>query len=356
MIVVRAPLRISFGGGGTDLAAYYRRFGGFVVSSAINRYCRVVARPSPDGAIRIHSADYSISVVSPHGTIPAVAEPLILPRAALAWAAARACGDRLRQSGVELFLASDVPPGTGLGSSSAMAVALIRALSTCLGMTPDSAEVAELACALEIHRLGMPIGKQDQYASAFGGLNALTFSPQGVTVAPLDLAPDVLTSLSSRLLLFSTGAGRDSAQILRQQRNDTGSKPAVTSALHQIKALAQEMHRALLDTDLDRFGHLLDRGWEQKKRLSGKISSPAIDRWYAAALAAGALGGKITGAGGGGFILLYCPSSAQDRLRAAMTSFGLWELSFELSAISCQPSAPASKGESSHELTTHPTS
>ncbi|MBV9231607.1 MAG: GHMP kinase, partial [Chloroflexi bacterium] len=164
MVIVRTPVRISFGGGGTDLAAYYRQFGGFVVSAAITRYCYVIANAVPDGCIHISSADYHMWQAYPRGVTPPIAPPLALPKAAVSWFAERG----LLASGVDLFLASEVPPGTGLGSSSAMAVALVHALATYAGLRMTAVEMAELACSLEIERLNMPIGKQDQYASAVG--------------------------------------------------------------------------------------------------------------------------------------------------------------------------------------------
>src|SRR5919197_1040940 len=243
MVIVRAPVRISFGGGGTDLAAYYTRFGGLVVSAAITRYCYVVASAPPDGGIRINSADYRTWETYRCGEIPPVAQPLALAKAAIACFAGRGLGE----SGIGLFLASEVPPGTGLGSSSAMAVGLVRALAAHLRLPLDAAAVAELACHVEIEQLGMPIGKQDHYASAFGGLNAIAFTAGGVTVMPLDVPADVI------------------------------------AALHRIKALAAQMREALQAEDLDRFGRLLDQGWREKKSLSRKVSTPAIDGWYDAA-------------------------------------------------------------------------
>jgi len=326
MVIVRAPVRISFGGGGTDLAAYYAHFGGFVVSAAITRYCYVVACPSIDGGIRINSADYHTWETYPRGVIPPVDtdRPLPLPKAAIASFADHG----LRETGVELFLASEVPPGTGLGSSSAMAVALVQALAAYLGISMDSLDIAEMACWLEIEQLGLPIGKQDQYASACGGLNTIAFAVDDVHLEPLDLPADFITALGSRLLLFSTGQVHNSANILSQQQTDTMTNPKVIRTLHHIKALALEMQSALLAGDLDRFGQLLDRGWQEKRSLSKNVSTAAIDCWYNAARRAGALGGKIVGAGRGGFLLLYCPPCHQEGVRVMMTRFGLREMPF----------------------------
>lgn len=347
MIVVRTPLRVSFGGGGTDLAAYYDRFGGFVLSSAITRYCYVMAGPAADGGIHINSADYRAWADYARGETPSVEEPLALPKAAVCWFGARG----VYEYGIDLFLASQVPPGTGLGSSSAMAASLGRAIAAYLDQPPthgerlgssepqledrpgagamDAQAVAELACWLEIERLGMPIGRQDQYACAFGGLNIIEFADDAVHVAPLPLPPDVIASLQRRLLLFSTGRAHNSAQILRRQRSDSRANPRVIESLHHIKRLAWQMCEALTAQDLDRFGDLLDQSWQMKKRLSERISSGAIDNYYAAARAAGALGGKITGAGGGGFLLLYCPVPRQPAVRAALARHGLTELAFD---------------------------
>lgn len=325
MVIVRAPVRISFGGGGTDLEAYYAQFGGLVLSAAITHYCYVAADTPADGGIRIASADYQVWERFRPGIIPPVVEPLALPKAAFEAFAGRG----IREQGVDLFLASEVPPGSGLGSSSAMAVALCTALAAYTGMRTNAETIADLACRLEIERLGMPIGKQDQYASAYGGLNMIEFTHAGVRIAPLRLPPDTVAALSSRLLLFSTGQTRDSAGILRQQRADSTSNAAVIESLHTIKALALEMRAALVAEDFDGFGHLLHQAWERKRRLSNKVSSEAIDGWYTAARAAGALGGKITGAGGGGFLLLYCPPVALREVREALAGMGLQEMSFD---------------------------
>lgn len=336
-VVARAPVRISLGGGGTDLAAYYHVFGGFVLSTAITRCCYVAANDSPDGTIRISSADYRRAETFAPGELPPVSGPLALPQAAIEWFARR----ELLPRGVDLFLAAEVPPGTGLGSSSAMAVALIQALAAYTRLPLTTAAIAELACALEIERLGQPIGKQDQYASAYGGLNTITFAADRVTVTPLGLRPEVAAALDARLLLFATGQRRDSADILREQRADSRSKPVVIDGLHRIKALAEEMRRALVAEELDQFGDLLDQAWQAKRGLSGKVSSAAIDTWYERARAAGALGGKIAGAGGGGFLLLYVPPERQAAVRAALGACGLDPLPFGFDPLGVRALGPA---------------
>jgi D-glycero-alpha-D-manno-heptose-7-phosphate kinase len=332
MVIARAPVRISFGGGGTDLAAYYQRHGGFVVSAAIDRYCSMMAHRPADGGIRITSSDYDLSLQYPSGNLPLVHEPLSLPKAALA----RFGLVGLRESGIDLFTASEVPPGTGLGSSSAMACALVRGLSAFCGRRLTKAEVAGHACELEIEYLGMPIGRQDQYASAFGGLNAIEFNADGVTVNPIRLPSDVMSALSRRLLLFSTGSSRHSASILNRQRADSSDNQKVIDSLNRIKELAHAIHDRLLAHDLDGFGRLLDRGWQEKKRLSAGITTAAIDGWYQAARDAGALGGKITGAGGGGFLLLYTPPNRAQSVREVMAAAGLLEMTFDFDRSGAQ--------------------
>jgi D-glycero-alpha-D-manno-heptose-7-phosphate kinase len=332
MVIARAPVRISFGGGGTDLAAYYEQFGGFVVSAAITRYCYVIARPTTDGSVRINSSDYRIWEQFAPGTIPTVDEPLSLAKAAIEWAMQR----NLLPQGADVFLSAEVPPGTGLGSSSAMSVALLHGLTAMGGQSLRPVEAAEAACALEIERLNRPIGKQDQYASALGGVNTIEFNAEGVTATSLGVSAKALVALSERLMLFATGQSRDSAVILGEQRDHTTTKPEVIEALHRIKALAYDMSEALVAEELDLFGRLLDRAWQEKRSLSGKVSSEAIDSWYDTARLAGALGGKIAGAGGGGFLLLYCPPERQAAVRAALAATQLRELAFDLDPYGAQ--------------------
>jgi D-glycero-alpha-D-manno-heptose-7-phosphate kinase len=324
MVIVRAPVRISFGGGGTDIPSYYMQHGGFVVSTAIARYASVMAYQRCDGQIHITSADYGQHETFRRGDIPPVAEPLSLPKAGIA----RFARHGLAATGIDMLLTSEVPPGTGLGSSSAMAVALTRALVDYVGGDLTTQEIAETACALEIDYLGMPIGKQDQYASAFGGLNTIEFSTAGVTVTPLPLTPGTLRALDDRLMLFSTGIQRSSGPLLSRQQANMRDQPAVLEALHRIKQFAFAMCERLSVADLDGFGRLLHECWLEKQRLSSEMSSPTIDGSYAAARAAGALGGKITGAGGGGYLLLYVPLESQSRVRRALHTRGLREMPF----------------------------
>lgn len=324
MILIRAPLRVSFGGGGTDLPAYYERHEGFVISAAITRYSYAQIEETPDGSGSVTSADYDQRFNWRPGRPPAARPPLALPKAALREFAE--CGALSR--GVALSLASDVPPGSGLGSSSAMAVAILQALSTAYDAPLSGDALASRACALEIERLGMPIGKQDQYASAYGGLNTIAFTREGVSVTPLNITEAAREALSKRLQLFWTGCSRDSTNILRAQRNDTQTRADIVALLHRIKALAFAMRDTLEAGEVNDFGRLLDEAWQTKRRLSNAISSSAIDEWYAVAKRAGALGGKITGAGGGGFLLVFTPPDRRRAVREALTQCGLTETPF----------------------------
>jgi D-glycero-alpha-D-manno-heptose-7-phosphate kinase len=321
MLIVRAPVRISFAGGGTDLPAYYDRHGGFVVSTTINKYFYVfVNRSGPDG-VQISSSDYRVFSRHRRSELPLWDGDLGLVKAAL--------HEFQCDAGLSLFLASEVPPGTGLGSSSAVAVALVKALATLRGWTLTRAQVAEYACLLELDRLKSPIGKQDQYAAAFGGINVLTFTAECAAVEPVRIAAETQERLQSSLLLFFTGAARSANAILQeQQRASTDDRGAAVAALHSIKAAAVETVGCLERGDLHRFGELLAESWEQKKRLSTGISNPQVDEMYELARRRGALGGKLAGAGGGGFLMLYCEEHHQPAVTAALERAGLFRLAF----------------------------
>lgn len=321
MLIARAPLRVSLAGGGTDLPAYYERYGGQVVSTTIDKYVYVHIGPNRDHAAQITSADYQTFYRHHCGAPLTWDGDLALPRAVL--------HEFGMDGGVSLFVASEVPPGTGLGSSSAVAVALVQGTATYLGHPLSPQQVAEIACHVELHKLRAPIGKQDQFAAAFGGLNVISFSRERVTVEPLEVDSDVLHRLERRLLLFFTGTARNSATILKDQQRATiqGDSRAV-EGLHRIKAAAQACRECLESGDLEGIGVLLDEGWRQKRRLVDGITTRQIDDVYAIARERGAIGGKITGAGGGGFLLLYCPESCQDSVTEAMEHHGLRRMDF----------------------------
>ena len=321
MLIARAPVRISLAGGGTDLEAYYSRRPGAVVSATIDKYFYVFVSPSPGEHIQVSSSDYRTFVRQRFDEQPMLDCSLRLPRAVIHHFGIR--------TGLSVFLASQVPPGTGLGSSSTVAVALIKALAVLSGRRLSRQQVAELACEIEIERLRMPIGKQDQYAAAFGGLNFMEFRPDGVSVEPIAMPAGTDRQLERRLVLFFTGRWHDSSQILSEQRrnSDRDAGPAV-DALHLIRETATLMRASLLAGDVAAVGGLLHRSWLAKRRLARGITDQVIDRWYELALAAGAGGGKVTGAGGGGFLLLYCEPERQPALTAALQAEGLHRMDF----------------------------
>jgi D-glycero-alpha-D-manno-heptose-7-phosphate kinase len=321
MLIARAPMRISFGGGGTDLEAYYAKYGGLVISSAINKYFYAVITTDESDDLQVISADYrSLFRHSPYNDLFWDGD-LALPKAILHHFGIR--------RGINLFVASEVPPGTGLGSSSAAAVTMVRAISTLVEQPLTKQQVAELASYIEIGKMGMPIGKQDQYASAFGGLNKITFSSEGVTVEPLHIDPDVRKTLERRLMLFFTGSSRESTSILKHQRKSTQDRDeAVLQALHNIKRVAVDVQSCLERGDLDEFARLLDYAWQEKRRLAPGLSTGFIDELYTLALEKGASAGKITGAGGGGFLMLYCHEEAQDNVTTVLEERGLKRMNF----------------------------
>ena len=324
MLIVRSPVRISFGGGGTDLPSYYERFDGAVLSAAINKYFYTVLHKRNDGKIQIISADLrAMETWQNIARMEVCGNALEIPLAVL-----KEFGCEVS---VNLFLASEIPPGTGLGSSASVCVNLTKLLATYHHLSLSKYDLAERAFHIARNVLGRPVGKQDEYASAFGGLNFISFYRDGKThVEPLHLEPALIRELQSSLLLFFTGESHHSWTILKEQE-ESSRKAGGGSVeyLHEIRKLAEPMKAALLAGELNQFGLLLHEGWEIKKRLSSKISNRNIDEVYEAALRNGAVGGKITGAGGGGFLLLFCHPSRQQDVRNALASMGVKEMGFE---------------------------
>lgn len=325
MLIARAPVRISFGGGGTDLPAYYEQYEGMVVSAAINKYFYTVVSPTTQqSGIQIISSDYRTFFRhdperpffwNGNGTLP-------LPKAVLHHFGV----DR----GYDLFLSSEIPPGTGLGSSGSVAVTLVRAISALCGHALSQEQIAETACYIEIDKMGMPVGKQDQYAAAFGGLNTITFQPDRVTVEPLRTQRETVHELSNHLMLFFTGSTRESSKILsHQKRASEKNEDTVIASLHALKRVAEDMRQCLEQSNLDAFGELMHYAWQRKKQLAPNISNTDIDRYYEISREYGAIGGKITGAGGGGFLMLYCPPIHQRVVTRALEAEGLVRMDFD---------------------------
>jgi D-glycero-alpha-D-manno-heptose-7-phosphate kinase len=312
MIIVQTPLRISFFGGGTDFRDFYRQEEGCVVSSAIDKYIYLIIKKRFDTKIRVGYTRTELV-----DRVDDLQHELV--REAL-----RVTGI---QRQVEITTMGDIPSeGSGLGSSSTVTVGSLNAMYAYQGRLVDAETLARQACAIEIDTLGKPIGKQDQYAAAYGGLNLIRFKPdETVEVESLEIADHLRQSLDDRLLLFFTGVTRQSSSILTEQVAHIGERMAVLRAL---KGLALEAREALLAGELDALGEGMHQGWLLKRQLASGITNGSLDGMYEAARRAGALGGKITGAGGGGFLLLYVRPQHRDAVRSAL--HGLRELPFRL--------------------------
>jgi D-glycero-alpha-D-manno-heptose-7-phosphate kinase len=322
LIITRSPLRISLGGGGTDLPSYYRKYGGFVLSAAINRYVYITINEAFRPRIIL-----KYSKLEDVERWQDIQHPIIR--------------EALRLTGVtgpylEIVSLSDIPAGTGLGSSGSFTTALLRALHTMKRNFVPPRELAEQACHIEIDLLKEPVGKQDQYIAAFGGITCFDFQPDDHVIAePLKIASETLANLEDSLLLFFTGASRSAAEVLRDQDKRTRENASeMLENLHFTKQLGHESRDALLAGDLRKVAELMHVHWEHKKKRSPGMSSSLIDEMYELARAHGALGGKLIGAGGGGFLLLY--TEDKTRLRSAMRGAGLREvrLQFDFSGTS----------------------
>lgn len=311
MIIVQTPLRISFFGGGTDFPSYFMEEGGCVLSSAINKYIFVTVKRRYDDKIRVSYTQTEIT-----DTIDELRHELI--RTAMSLTGVK--------KGVEIITMGDIPAGTGLGSSSTVTVGALQALHAYRNDWVPAHQLAREACQIEIDLLGKPIGYQDQYIAAFGGLRLIEFNRDGsVNAIPVAMQGSILQRLDERLLLFYTGITRKADTILSDQKEKVGRNKENLRTLHQMAITARQ---ALLNDDLDTIGALLDESWALKKQLASGISNSHLDDLYRKALSAGALGGKVTGAGGGGFLLLYAPPEKRDSVRRALDT--LTELPFHL--------------------------
>lgn len=315
MIITRSPLRITLGGGGTDLPSYYRDHGGFVLSAAIDKYVYVsVMRPFVQGIILKYSTIENVKNVEQieHKIIR---EVLLL--------------ENLRTPQLEVSTLADIPAGTGLGSSGSFTTALIKAIYSHRKKLISPEELAELACYIEIDKLQEPVGKQDQYIAAHGGITEFEFQTDGsVKSTPLAISMDTLFSLEDNLLLFFTGFTRSAGTVLQDQKDKTlKSDVAMLENLHFTKELGYESKRSLLKGDVNKFGELMDVHWQHKKARMSGMSNSNIDEWYHEAMKHGAVGGKLVGAGGGGFLMFYADN--KQALRAQMKKFGLEEVRFK---------------------------
>lgn len=313
MIITRTPLRITLGGGGTDLPSYYERFGGMLISAAISKYVYItINRTFTDDYFLKYSAIERVTRVSD------IKHPII--RAAFA----------LHSVGcsVEMVSVADIPSGTGLGSSGSFTVGLLRALYAYERRHATQVNLAEEACHIEIDLLGQPVGKQDQFIAAFGGLTCLEFTTDGqVRVSPLMISNETLRDLEENLLMFFTGYSRGAHRVLQEQKTRSEQEDdAMIENLGHVKALGIRSKEVLERGDTAAFAALMDEHWQHKKQRSKEMSNVDIDRWYQIGMENGAMGGKLVGAGSGGFLLFYTKS--QDELRRAMVGEGLVEVPF----------------------------
>jgi D-glycero-alpha-D-manno-heptose-7-phosphate kinase len=314
MIITRSPLRISLGGGGTDLPSYYRKHSGFLIAAAIDKYV----------CITLHQT-FVPELIVKYSKLERVADAETLQHPIIR--------ESLRMVGLdgkylEITSMADIPAGTGLGSSGSFTTALLKALHSYQKNLIHPQELAEQACEIEIDRLGEPIGKQDQYIAAYGGLTCFHFLPNDeVKAQPLIIDTETLYNLEDNLLLFFTGYSRSASSILKEQDSKSKQRDqSMIDNLHFVKELGYQSKEALEAGDLHRFAELMNVHWEHKKHRSGGMSNGDIDQWYHLARENGALGGKLIGAGGGGFLMFYAEEKA--RLRRALAQVGLREVRF----------------------------
>jgi D-glycero-alpha-D-manno-heptose-7-phosphate kinase len=314
MIIVRTPTRVSFCGGGSDLPSFYKKHGGIVLSAGLDRYIY----------LSIHPYFYLDRLICKYSKNEPVGRPSELEHPIF-----RIVLEQFGVNGVEITSTADVPAGTGLGSSSAFTVGLLHLLYAYTSKYVSAASLATEACHIEIDLLGEPIGKQDHYAAAFGALNVYRFKKDGnVSVEPVILSPDATELMESNLLMFYTGDLRSASQILSKQSGNVVSGGEEEKAQLQICDLTSELHKELVRDNIDALGPILNANWEQKRKLASGISNPLIDKAYDDAMSAGASGGKLLGAGGGGFLLFYVPKHKHIAVKNALSHLRFMEFGF----------------------------
>ena len=321
MFVGMAPVRISFAGGGTDMPEYYENYGGAVVSTNINRFTYIIVNPSHDNSFQAFSSDFGLhhkkssydTIQLKHGTNIALSVVKHLKY----------------KMGGDFLICSDVPAGSGLGASSTITVNCIKTISALKKIHLSKEKIAETAFYIERHVLKHPIGKQDDYISSFGGFNYIQFLKDKVRVVPIKISKSSLENLEQNLLLFNMGLTRNSGKVLSKQlKHIKQNKPDTMNSLHYVKHLAEELYISLKHSDISRFGELLNDGWQAKKKFTTEVSNQYIDKIYESALKAGAVGGKLTGAGAGGHMLLYCEKSKRKNVIEKMQRAGLKQVPF----------------------------
>jgi D-glycero-alpha-D-manno-heptose-7-phosphate kinase len=316
MIISRTPLRMSFLGGGSDLPVFYRRFGGAVVSTAIDQFVYVTVNKKFDHRIRV-----SYSRTEEAGSVDRIKHPLVRASMKLLGVA----------GGIEITSIADIPAkGTGLGSSSSFTVGLLHVLHAYAGRYAGAEQLAREACEIELERCAEPIGKQDQYAAAYGGLNFIQFNPDdSVVVEPIICKRQTIGQLQARILIFYTGITRNASNILRRQGRMMAAEKKKQAVMRHLTELAHELRRDLQQNRISAFGEMMHEGWLLKRSLSPGISTGLIDDWYARARKAGATGGKLLGAGAGGFLVFHAPPDRHEAIARALPDLRRMAFRFE---------------------------
>jgi len=316
MFVGMSPMRISFAGGGTDMPEYYEKYGGCVVSTTIDLFTYLVFNSRNNESIQAFASDFE-SQQGPkkfadlelhNGTEIAISAVKLL---------------KFKKGG-DYLISSNVKPGSGLGGSSSLTVNCVKTITTLQNKNLSNTEIAETAFHIERDILNHPIGKQDDYIAAFGGFNFINFSSKKTEVMPINLSSSSFNELQENLLLFNTGATRKSSDVLKNQLSSIQNQNTSTlNSIHKAKELAEELHDSLKNSNLQNFAEILNKGWEAKKKFTNGVSNERINKIYESAISNGATGGKITGAGGGGHILLYCEKNKQTLLKEKMKQLDL---------------------------------
>ena len=329
MLLGASPLRLSFAGGGTDLKEYYENFDGSVISTTINHFTYVIVTPREDNSFQVFSSDFQVHFK------PTKYNDLKPERGSeLAVTVVKSLD---YQDGANLMCSSEVAPGSGLGASSSLAVNLVKTISTLKKEPMDNEQIAENAYDIGRNKLNWFIGKQDEYISAFGGFNFIKFKKDKVTVNKIPINKDSLLELQKNLLVFYIGPGKNRPKILEEQINLIKENNQETlDALHHVKELSEKMYSSLSQSDITEFGQLLNIGWESKKKFTKDVTNEYVDKLYNLGMESGALGGKLTGAGGGGHMLFYCEPLKQKNLIEKMNSQGLKQVQCKFYESGCK--------------------
>ena len=325
MFVGISPLRLSFAGGGTDMPEYYEKFNGCVVSSSISLFTNLVFNPRVDDSFQAFSPDFES-----HQKITDFNNLQLMPGTEIAVSVVKYLNYR---SGGDYFICSDVKPGSGLGGSSSLSVNCVNTIQYLKGEKWDSKKIAETSFYIERNILNHEIGKQDNYITSFGGFNLIKFNKNSTEVIPILMSKSTLDELEHNLILFFLGTTRKSSDVLSHQlKSIKENDPTIINSLHQVQDFAIELYESLKNNDIASFANVMHKGWIAKKKFSSQVSNDRIDKIYDYGIKNGALGGKITGAGGGGHILFYCEKSKQTKLKNKMQSLGLIHIPFKFYA------------------------